>query len=382
MKQLLTKREFDRIRTIEDVKENGQYPWERWREIKLFEKEVGGNKLYIAHYMLSFEELWKSQINREMRGIMFDSEGKLLSRPFHKFFNVGELEETHESKLRDRKFFVAEKIDGALIIPEVLDNTIYFRTKKSFTSDEAKLVYEYLRLKDKKDVEEFLDLIMHFRENGYTPLFEFVWSEKYPHIVNYEEPKLYLLALRKNDTGEYFHPVNDISNDIFEIVYNLRDKFTLDEVKEALKEKQKNFEGFNLADDYDFYKIKTEWYIRLHSVSDKITIKRVIELTLREELDDLKSFLSINGQMHLYKKVLEYEEKFRKLYEDIMTLVDLIYRTIYTPDRKEFFARLEEKLKEYNNKSQLKGLLRYYLVSRYIGKRDIEREIRLWKQMF
>jgi len=378
MKELLKKRNFPIIKTIDDMKdENGKYPWENFKEIRIMRRNYETNLFDIIHYIVAFDEMWGSTINRECRGIMFDEEGKIVSRPFHKFFNVNERDETHERNLFNRKFYTSEKIDGALIIPEYIDNEVVFRTKKSFESDEALLVYDYLNLFDKKDIDEFFEQIVKWKEKGFTPLFEFVWSEKYPHIVKYKEPKLYFLALRDNINGKYYHPSIDINNDIFKTVYNLEDKYTLDELKELLKRKNKNFEGFNIVDDFDFYKLKTEWYLKLHKIKDTITMKNIIELVLKEEIDDLKSLLLSEGQTDVYEYVLKLENKFRKYYENILKEAENLYKKIFTENRKEFFIRLNKTLK---NKNVKENLLRYYIISWYTGKQDKEEEIRRWKK--
>lgn len=56
--------------------------------------------------------LWK--IRRECRGLIFDAQtGKLLSRRFHKFFNIGQNEENASEKLNwNDEYVVVEKYDG------------------------------------------------------------------------------------------------------------------------------------------------------------------------------------------------------------------------------------------------------------------------------
>jgi RNA ligase len=51
--------------------------------------------------------------HRECRGLIFSDKGNILSRRFHKFFNVNELEETHESLIDiNRPHILTEKMDG------------------------------------------------------------------------------------------------------------------------------------------------------------------------------------------------------------------------------------------------------------------------------
>jgi hypothetical protein len=60
-----------------------------------------------------------AMIKREIRGLVFCSKtGKLLSRPFHKFFNVNENVESNEKNINlNQKFWVLEKMDGSMCQP-------------------------------------------------------------------------------------------------------------------------------------------------------------------------------------------------------------------------------------------------------------------------
>lgn len=58
---------------------------------------------------------------RECRGLIFDEKGKVLSRRFHKFFNVNELAETNESCIDiSRPHILTEKVDGYFILQPIL----------------------------------------------------------------------------------------------------------------------------------------------------------------------------------------------------------------------------------------------------------------------
>ena len=87
------------------------------KEFRVMEKEG----YTVIHYMVALEETFKwdendpigSAIRRECRGISFDKEGKLICRKYHKFFNVGEKEETQLNKINlYEPHIVLEKLDG------------------------------------------------------------------------------------------------------------------------------------------------------------------------------------------------------------------------------------------------------------------------------
>ena len=366
-----------KVRTIEDLREpNGKFPWENKREIKLLKKEVDGKKFYIAHYTVAFEETFDTKESRECRGIMFDEKGILVSRPFHKFFNVGENKYSREELLIGKKFDVFEKVDGALIIPEIIDGNLYFRTKRSFESEEALLTYKLINTLSQSEREEILDFIVKWKEKGYTPMFELAWTEKFPHVVVYEKPRLSFLFLRNNESGEYRRP-SEIPSFINDVKYY--GKMTLEESKELLEELNKGYEGVVLFNEnIDFFKLKTQWYLTLHKAKENINIKSVVEMVLKEELDDFLSLLSAEGHKKLMEITLSLERQFRNEYERILNKAKKIYDSIYTEDRKEFFTRLNNVLKNERNSK----LLRYYLISWYLGKTDREKEIKLWLEHF
>ena len=105
--------DFPEIKTIQDV-----LPHIEGRdEFRVMDKDW----YTVINYMVSLENtfLWDendpigSAVRRECRGISFDKEGKLICRKYHKFFNVGEKEETQLNKINlYEPHIVLEKLDG------------------------------------------------------------------------------------------------------------------------------------------------------------------------------------------------------------------------------------------------------------------------------
>ena len=87
-------------------------------EFRIFDKEW----YKVINYVVAFEETFQwddndpvgSAIRRECRGLVFDTAtGNLISHPYHKFFNVGEREETQVNKVNlYEPHVVLEKLDG------------------------------------------------------------------------------------------------------------------------------------------------------------------------------------------------------------------------------------------------------------------------------
>jgi RNA ligase len=64
-------------------------------------------------------------IRRECRGLVFDKNGWILARRFHKFFNLNEREETLARNVDFSKpHSVLAKIDGSMISPVIINGEI------------------------------------------------------------------------------------------------------------------------------------------------------------------------------------------------------------------------------------------------------------------
>src|ERR1700756_5034792 len=69
------------------------------------------------------KEYMHASILRECRGLMFDRDGKLISRPYNKFFNINEREETLASNYHvdGTDVVIMDKLDGSFVRPVRID---------------------------------------------------------------------------------------------------------------------------------------------------------------------------------------------------------------------------------------------------------------------
>jgi RNA ligase len=144
-------------------------------------------------------EGWKNAILRECRGLIFNKEGKLIRRPYHKFFNLNEREETSDDVLTyyDSNWHVLEKLDGSMIAPFYSEGKIRWGTKLGITD----ITYDVEKyISNKPEYEKFATEVVN---KNYTPIFEWC-SNKNRIVVSYPEDKLILTAIRNNITGNYF----------------------------------------------------------------------------------------------------------------------------------------------------------------------------------
>jgi len=233
---------------------------------------------------------YNAAIRRECRGIIFDSAtGEILRRPFHKFFNVNEREETQDHVVDlSRPHAILEKLDGSMIAPFIVNGQMIWGTKMGAT-DVA------------KPVEDFVDNNRHYRHfahnmimAGFTPIFEWC-SRKQRIVLDYREDQLVLTALRAIGNGQYASYDRLLAEaDIWNIpvVRAFEPQTDMKAFLEYVRDLE-DLEGFVVRfDDGHMLKLKCHWYLQIHKAKEAILQDRnIVELILDEALDDVKSHL-------------------------------------------------------------------------------------------
>jgi RNA ligase len=240
---------------------------------------------------------------RECRGIMFDGErddSKLICRPLHKFFNVGERSDTLPSAIDwSRVNKVGVKRDGSMITPFIDPATYELRckTKKSSATKEAAAALNLL-LNNQRQHQWVVNLI----EVGYTPIFE-ITSPRFPIVVLYEQEELTLLQVRHMEQGVYLTDAEIAAlNPPFPVVPDVASQF-LDRdghvswplIHKACQETH-GMEGWIIQTSRDMYKAKTQWYMDLHHSVTFIRWRDVARCVLSNSADDLKANFRMTGR--------------------------------------------------------------------------------------
>jgi len=136
---------------------------------------------------VQYDKLW-DEITLMTRGLITNSQGEIIARPFGKFFNLGE----YAGDIPNEPFKVTDKVDGSLIIVTNYINNLLVATRGSFTSTQSIKALKILSSR-----YHFLE----FPANN-TYLFELV-CESNRIVVNYGDIEdLVLLAIINTDTGE------------------------------------------------------------------------------------------------------------------------------------------------------------------------------------
>ena len=141
-----------------------------------------------------------AMLRRECRGIIFDSKtGDIIRRPFHKFFNVNEREETQDHVVDlSRPHAILEKLDGSMIAVFAHEGKLIWGTKM-VAQDFHEQVEQFVKESD-IDYESFCWELIN---SGHTPIFEWMHPQKRIVIDYGKEPTLTLTAIRNIVTGAY-----------------------------------------------------------------------------------------------------------------------------------------------------------------------------------
>jgi RNA ligase len=190
---------FPEIRTIHDVLPH----IEGRSEFIVAEREFGT----VINYVVAMSDTFNMEgpddiggaIRRECRGLIFDTDGNIMSRPFHKFFNVNEREETQTHVLDfTQEYTIMTKLDGSFVRPISYQNRIQWASKMGVTHI-SEYVDEFLSGTKNINYNEFAKWCL---DTKITPIFEFC-SKKNKVVIDYEEDRMTLLAVRENISGKY-----------------------------------------------------------------------------------------------------------------------------------------------------------------------------------
>lgn len=270
-------------------------------------------------------------IRRECRGMIFDSNGNLIARRYHKFFNANERDETRLENIDFSKpHVILEKLDGSMVSPVVVNGKIVWMTKMGST-DVSKEVEKYLEKNRMYDafLEHFVQLPLG------TLIFEWC-SNKNRIILDYPEDQLVLTAIRNNYSGEYVS---------YSVMYEVAKHYGIPVVKaysydsKNILETVKNLEDTEGVvvrfDSGHMIKIKADWYVLRHKSKDAIIReKNIIEIIVNDQVDDILPYLMVDDQL----KLLQFADKFREKVALVTHEMESLFNSISAVHDKRSFA--------------------------------------------
>lgn len=166
------------------------------------EKRYGNISSFNFTKTAFYDKVWDEQTTKA-RGLYIDiPRQKVVARAYEKFFNINERPETKLDMLQYKLTFPATayvKENGYLGIVSynAEDDSLFVTTKSSPTGDFSVWLNEMLQ---RKYSQETLDRMKeHCKINDVSFVFECVDMKNDPHIIEYDEDKLFLLDIVYND---------------------------------------------------------------------------------------------------------------------------------------------------------------------------------------
>lgn len=299
-----------------------------------------------GYVMFSYDQI-RSNFNislvREARGIIF-KEGrwqKPVCWAFNKFGNYGE---SYAPDIDWSTAFVTEKIDGSLI-KIWWDNEWHISTNGTIDAFKAELGdarmhdfgYYFLEALGKyyNSFGEFVSGL----ETHRTYMFELVGPYNRV-VVPYDEPDLYFLGARTNDSGEEFYCSELIAGALGLGKFKRPAHYSLTSLDDCIKAaelKTWDDEGFVVADAHNNrVKIKSPAYVLAHFMRNNnvITRKHIIRVILENETAEFLCYAAD------YKDVLEETQGLMNAYHNIGNRLAESCKTTATILHKGDYARL------------------------------------------
>ena len=279
------------------------------------------------------ENHW-NEITLRTRGLILDSNGRIIFNCPSKFFNFQQnnfANDTYE-RIKD-DFKIYEKLDGSAIW--VVNDSEYgfvVSSKSSFTSEHAEWAKEIIEQKFKEKDSIF--------KEGICYCFELIHPEN-RIVVDYGEEKTLKLWGLKTQSGETIElEDNTIDTSYFETPKFLgtnNDKAIIDNYIN-----QKNVEGVVLKGiGDDRIKIKSQTYLELHRIKTDCTPNRILELLMSG-----KRVSDYDFPDEFLKEVQLYEDIYLKKYQQIYNQIESAEKVLHNLSDKEIgLAKIDGFLK-------------------------------------
>ena len=293
---------------------------ENYREKRLICKQNHPRlPLLIWNYtpLCQYERKWDS-ITKICRGLITDLEGKIVGKPFPKFFNYEEKQHVPTDKWQ-----VYEKVDGSLGIIINYEGEIVIATRGSFTSDQAKYA---------KELFDDTCCGIHTYDVEIKPGWTYLTEIIYPAnrvVCSYTDEKLVLL-------GAYNENLEEVEyENLPDWPYKV-ECYGQADFLELKKQDLENAEGYVVKfSNGDRCKIKFDTYLRLHRVMTNFSTKAVWECLSREK--DLNAILADTPD-EFYGKIKEYANELQLKYMEIDILCNHIFDAIKDIDNRKKYA--------------------------------------------
>ena len=288
----------------------------------------------VVDYAFVTDNTFANPVACECRGLKFDLEGRILARPFHKFFNVGEREAPEKIEWHE-PHVVMDKLDGSMIHPCVVDGELVLMTRGGISPQaEAALAAADQAL---------LGLCRELLESGTTPIFEFTSPEN-RIVLAYEETCLTLLAARETISGAYAsHETlvklgSDHGVPVVGTLEPVRDYKTFIAGSRAME----GVEGYVIAfDSGKRVKLKADAYVLRHKALEGVAYeKNLLAWIADDALDDVLPLLPDE----IANRVRAYEQNVIARSQEHLSHIAEVVEAFKDAERKDFAMAVREKV--------------------------------------
>jgi RNA ligase len=293
---------------------------------------------------VQYESLW-DDVTVQCRGLITENTtGKILVRPFTKFFNYEEVVDKNVIPSKGDYVYVQEKMDGSLGILFSYDGEWIMATRGSFTSAQAIKGMEILKRKYPVFNRAWL--------YEYAYLVEIIYPEN-RIVVDYGKEKITFLSVVINEGYSYWKLTDEselhwttarsimIGNGIkkSDIVKTEQHFNFSDELYQSLKSKnEKNKEGYVLRYQPGNFrmKIKFDDYVRLHKIMTNLSTTAVWEVLSNGQ--NMDSILK-DVPDEFYQKIREYEDKLHCEFRGLKSEYEDHFESIRRLGTRKLFAQ-------------------------------------------
>lgn len=329
---------------------------EKYHEDGLLMRQTHPTKdLYIWNYTsrVQYESLW-DDITMQCRGLVTNSKGDVIAKPFGKFFNYEEVIDKNLIPWDSEYAHIQDKMDGSLGILFFYDGEWIMSTRGSFTSEQSIRGLEIL--KSKYDLSKFMKEV--------TYLCEIIYPEN-RIVVNYGCNKITFLSvttpideLNWHTARAIFHSSDIVEEDIVDSFMATFNKKTFDTYKQL---NTPNSEGFVVR----FYpsnfrmKIKFEEYVRLHRILTNVSNRDVWEYLKDDKpFDDLLEKVPDEFNDWVKETVRDLVVRFENIEKEYQWIFNKIRNVYFESYQKEFNRReFAELAQRYTHPSILFNML-------------------------
>ena len=296
-----------------------------WRELlkqppySLLVREDDGFTL-LKYDMINSD--FSQQIVRECRGIILDSNDKIVCFPFYKFFNYGEY---YADDIDWNSARVQQKVDGSIMKLWYYDGNWRLSTNGSVNAYKVKPDRNWSQENADVTFGELFESAVNYKDLNYdtldkncTYIFELT-SPEAKVVIQYPETSIWHLGTRDNRTYRELDVDIGIKKPAS---YPLK---TLDDCVEAAKSLPADEEGFVVVDgNWKRVKIKNPTYLRLHRMIANNDLQKydIIKMLLENEQDEfLCYFPEYGGAFDKLKRVLDdFKSKLEGNFERFATI--------------------------------------------------------------